>query len=81
MAATFDWMVLRIGQILLLLVEHFGPIHGTIKSTVAAIRIEKLKPLNFNRMPEVKTVPWITHVKLANSPLKGKGLGCGCGKK
>ena len=44
-AATFDFMTSRIGPVakLLLLVDHFGPICVTIKSTVAATGNENLK--------------------------------------
>ena len=48
LAATVDLMVSRIGPIalLLLLVEYFGPIRDTIKSTVATARgIERLERL------------------------------------
>ena len=39
------WTVIRIGPImpLLFLMDHFGPIHDTIKSTVAAKGIERVK--------------------------------------
>ena len=45
-----DFMVPRIGPIepLLLLVDHFGLFRDTIKSTIAAIKIE-IKPYSWNR--------------------------------
>ena len=47
-AAKVDYMVARIGPIapLLFLVDHFGPIHDTIKSTVAVTGIEKYNEKN-----------------------------------
>ena len=44
-AATVDFMVSRISPFspLLLLVDHFGPIRDTIRSTVAATEIGKNK--------------------------------------
>ena len=55
----YDLMVSRIGQIalLLLLLEHFGPIRDTITSTVAAAGIVKVKKtLKANRIPELEPV-------------------------
>ena len=46
-AATVDFMVSRICPIapLLLLLDHYGPIRDTIKSTVSATRSKKAKLL------------------------------------
>ena len=51
MADTVDFMVSRIGLIalLLILVKHFG----SIKLTVAATGIEKMKTLEVNHVPEL----------------------------
>ena len=64
MAATVKFMLSRIGPItsLLLLMDNFGPIRVTIKSTVAATEIEKKKTtLKLNCIPEFVTVPWALH--------------------
>ena len=45
-----DCMVSRNSPILLLLVDNIGPIHDTIKSTVAALGTEKWKLLQVNRI-------------------------------
>ena len=49
---------------LLLLVDHFGMIHDTIKSTTVATGIEKI-----NLISELERV-FVKHVKSMNSPLK-----------
>ena len=59
--ATIDFIVSRIGPItpLLLLLDHFGPIRDTIKSTVTAKRWNKWKTLKVNLILELeKTIPW-----------------------
>ena len=71
-------MVSRIGSIppLLLLVEHFGPIRDTNKSTVAATGIEKSnKTFKVNTIPEFKKVPWTRLVKSVNSLFKNIYVG------
>ena len=52
-------MVSRVGPIvtLLLLVDHFGPIRGTIKSTEAVTGTEEIKTIEGNRIPKTDTVP------------------------
>ena len=48
--------------------DKIGPICDTIKSIVAYTGTEKRKTLHvINCIPEMKTVPWATHVKSVNS--------------
>ena len=39
-----------------LMVDHFGPIRDTIKSTVAVLGVEEMK--NGNRIHALESVPW-----------------------
>ena len=70
MAATVDIIGSRIGPITPLLVEHYGPIRETIKSTVAVTGTKKLKTIFLTPFPELETVLWTPHVKSVNSPFK-----------
>ena len=56
--ATVDFIVLRIGPIGQLLLNHFVPIRNTIKSTVAATGTEKTLKVTVS---EMETVPWTRH--------------------
>ena len=55
---------------LLLLVDLYGPIRDTDKSTIATRGIEKMKMLKVNRIPELRTVPCTDHVKSVDSLFK-----------
>ena len=63
-------MVARICPIvpLLLLVNTFGPIRDTIKSTIETTGTKSIKNALKPLIPELETVPWNPHVKLVNSP-------------
>ena len=60
MAAAVDMIVQRSGPTapLPLLMDHFGPIPDTKKSTVTATGIKKSETLELNGISKLETFPW-----------------------